>query len=50
MKWDLTYLYKTHEEFEKGLAEAKEVIIQIPSFKGKLNTEEGFLWYFSLSL
>lgn len=48
MKWDLTYLYKTHEEFEKGLAEAKEVIIQIPSFKGKLNTEEGFLGYYSL--
>ena len=48
MKWDLSFLYKNREEFLKALDEAKEVINQIPEYKGKLNDKEKFREYYLL--
>lgn len=42
MNWNLEYLYKTREDFLKGLEEVKELCVDFPSFKGKLNDEETF--------
>lgn len=50
MKWDLTYLYKTKEEYDKdferllSFSEGK-----LASFKGKLGNEDCFVEYLKLS-
>lgn len=46
MNWDLTYLYKTKEDFIIGLKEMEELIGKLPSYQGKLNIEEKFTEYF----
>ena len=46
MKWDLTYLFKTEEDYEKAFEELKPYLEKIAGFNGKLNEEEKFVEYF----
>ena len=48
MKWDLTYLFKTEEDYEKAFEELKPYLEKIAGFNGKLNEEEKFVEYFLL--
>lgn len=48
MNWDLTYHFKTVEDFEKGLAEVNQMIERFPSFEGKLCEEKSFVEYLLL--
>lgn len=48
MKWDLTYLFKTEEEYEKAYEELKPYVEKAASFAGKLNEEEKFVEYYLL--
>lgn len=48
MKWDLTYLYKDLEDFEKGFKETMEIIDKLGSYKGKLNNKDDFKAFFFL--
>ena len=42
MKWDLTYLFKDLDEFEKGYNQSVKIIEQLASYKGKLADEKNF--------
>ena len=48
MKWDLTYHYKTKEEFEKEFEEVQKLIEQLPSYQGKLGNFESFKEYYKI--
>lgn len=48
MKWDLTYLFKTEEEYEKAYEKLKPYVEKAASFMGKLNDEEKFVEYYLL--
>lgn len=48
MKWDLTYLFKTEEDYEKAFEELKPYLAKIAEYSGKLNEEEKFVEYFLL--
>lgn len=49
MNWDLTYHFKTQEEFEAALAKVNETVLQFSSFENKLHEEETFVKYCLLS-
>ncbi|MDY0317225.1 MAG: oligoendopeptidase F [Candidatus Izemoplasmatales bacterium] len=42
MKWDLTYLFKSLEDFEKGYQETEKIIEKLATYKGKLNDFSNF--------
>ncbi len=42
MKWDLTYLFKSLEDFEKSYQETREIIDKLATFKGKLHNKADF--------
>ncbi|MBQ8293041.1 MAG: oligoendopeptidase F [Bacilli bacterium] len=46
MKWDLTYLFKTEEEYEKAYEELIPYVEKAASFAGKLGDEEKFVEYY----
>ena len=48
MKWDLTKLYKTLEEWEKALKKVEKTIEKLGSYQGKLNEFDSFKEYYSL--
>ena len=48
MNWDLTYHFKTQEEFEKAFEEGKKLIASLGSYKGKLHEPESFKEYYLL--
>lgn len=48
--WDLTYLFKTPEDFQKGLEELQGYLTKIPEYKGKLNDRDTFVNYLKLDL
>ncbi|MFA7561247.1 MAG: oligoendopeptidase F [Candidatus Izemoplasmatales bacterium] len=48
MKWDLTYLFKNLDEFEKAYQTADEMTAKLASFKGKLSNFEDFKAFFLL--
>ena len=50
MNWDLTYLFKTQEDWQKALDECMTYIPKAASFKGKLNNKEDFIAYLKLEL
>ena len=43
MKWDLTYLFKTQEDFLKALDELPTYLDKLASYKGKLANEKDFV-------
>ena len=43
MKWDLTYLFKTEQEFEAMLNELPSYLDKIASYQGKLSNEKDFV-------
>ncbi len=44
-KWDLTYLFKSEEDFEIALDKVSKTIALFKDFKGKLGNEEDFVKY-----
>lgn len=48
MKWDLTYLFKTEEEFMQAFEEVKNLIARVSSYQGSLASEEKFVEYYKL--
>ena len=50
MNWDLTYLYKTVEDFEKSLEECNSYLDEVKKYKGKLNIKSEFVNYLKLDL
>lgn len=50
MKWDLTNYYKSYEDFKKAIQEAKEIINELATYKGKLGNEEDFVKYYEKTL
>lgn len=46
MKWDLTKLYKTHEDFIKAKDEARTLIESLKAYKGKLSDETSFVEFY----
>ena len=48
MKWDLTYHYKTEEDFQKEFEEVQALIQSLPAFQGKLGNFEDFKKYYSI--
>ena len=50
MNWDLTYLFKTQEDWQKALDECMTYIPKAASFKGKLNNKEDFISFLKLDL
>ena len=46
MKWDLTYLFKDLDEFNKAYEQTLVTIEKLASFKGKLNNKLAFKEYF----
>lgn len=49
MKWDLTYLFKNQEEYQKTFDEVSSYIPRLASYKGKLADEKSFVEYKLLS-
>lgn len=49
MKWDLTYLFETEEEFLKSIDKMQEYVNKLASYKGKLHEEESFVEYAIIS-
>ena len=49
MKWDLTYLFKEHKDFENSLNELNSFIPKLASYKGKLHNEKDFVEYLNLN-
>lgn len=45
MKWDLTYLFKTEEDFKQSLGDIEALIDTMASYKNKLNNEKDFVDY-----
>ena len=50
MKWDLTYLYPTLQEWEAGYKKTIEIIEKLGTYKGKLGEFKTFKEYFMLQL
>ena len=50
MNWDLTYLFKTPEDFKVALEQCGSYITKVLEFKGKLNDQETFVKYLKLDL
>ncbi|PKK94673.1 MAG: oligoendopeptidase F [Tenericutes bacterium HGW-Tenericutes-5] len=48
MKWDLTYLFKSLEDFEKNFEETEKIVEKLATFKGKLNDFSNFKEFFLL--
>lgn len=48
MKWDLTYLFKTQQDFDNALVTTKGIIEKLASYKGLLHLEEKFVEYYLL--
>ncbi len=48
MKWDLTYLYPSLEEFEKGYSKTIEIVEELATYKGKLDDFDNFKSFFLL--
>lgn len=46
MKWDLTYLFETNEDFVKALENLNSYVEKLATFKGCLNDENKFVEYF----
>lgn len=49
MKWDLTYLFETEEEFLASVEKMKGYVEKLASYKGKLCDEESFVEYLIIS-
>lgn len=49
MKWDLTYLFKTEEEYEKAFEELQPYAEKLAAYNGKLADEKSFVEYNLLS-
>ena len=49
MKWDLTYLFETEEEFLASVEKMKEYVEKLASYKGKLSDEESLVEYLIIS-
>ena len=47
MNWDLTYHFKTVEDFNQAFNEVAELISKLGEFKGTLGTLEGFKGYYT---
>ncbi len=48
-KWDLTYLYKSQDDFEADLLKVQNSVEKFTTFEGKLSTKEGFKAYMLLN-
>ncbi|PKL00714.1 MAG: oligoendopeptidase F [Tenericutes bacterium HGW-Tenericutes-1] len=48
MKWDLTYLFKTQEDFNQALQTTMGIIDKLATYKGQLHLEEKFVEYYLL--
>jgi oligoendopeptidase F len=48
MKWDLTKLYKTLEDWQKAYEELSEIIEKMATYQGKLDQYESFVEYYTL--
>ena len=49
MKWDLTYLFETEQEFLASLEKLKVYVEKLASYKGKLHEEESLVEYLMIS-
>lgn len=49
MKWDLTYLFKTYDEFSASLNELDAYVDKLASYNKKLKNEKDFMAYLLLS-
>ncbi len=49
MKWDLSYLFKTYEDFTKALNELDTYVERLASYNKKLKNENDFVEYLLLS-
>ena len=49
LKWDLTEIYKTHQDFEKDFEKLKEYLSLYEMFKGQFGDKEILLNYFKLN-
>lgn len=49
MKWDLTYLFKTYDEFNASLNELDAYVEKLASYNKKLKNEKDFVAYLLLS-
>ena len=47
MNWDLTYHFKTVEDFNQAFNEVAGLISKLGEFKGTLGTLEGFKGYYT---
>ena len=50
MNWDLTYLFKTPEDFKNELEDCKKYLVLVSEYKGKLNDKDTFVKYLKLDL
>lgn len=50
MNWDLTYLYKTKEDWQKAFEDCKTYISKFAGYKGKLNNKDDAIAYLKLQL
>lgn len=50
MNWDLTYLFKTKQEWEKAFEECKTYISKLAAYQGKLKNKNDAIAYFHLQL
>ena len=48
-KWDLSYFYKTEEDFESELASLSDYIPRLESFKGSFSNPEKYREYLLIS-
>ena len=49
MNWNLTYLFKTPEDFKQAFIELSSYVEKLASYKGKLHEERSFVEYIQLS-
>ena len=49
MKWNLTTLFKTEEDFQQAFEEVSSYIPRLAAFKGKLHEEKEFVEYLLLN-
>jgi oligoendopeptidase F len=49
MKWDLTYLFETEQEFLASLEKLKGYVEKLASYRGKLSDEESLVEYLTIS-
>ena len=48
MKWDLTYHYKTEQEFRAEFEEVNALIQKLPTYQGKLHEAQSFKEYYQI--